>query len=269
MHRLFFHIALWLVFKTFLLAYVPDRAGIERKLKENRYFLEFINAGISNFGDEKSRQLLQKAATEHYRAYRAYLQGHYDISHDYIRQSQLILRDLYVYMYDNIYRRDALYLLKSNSVVVVSSRDERAIKLLNLGYRDVKHADIYRKKGYHYPEHLYSIKIYSYIDGIKYLRQAKRYAFLAIIETHTPLPDKADFKKQTPDDYFNREKAEFLEDYLRVKNILTNMIDRKYIINDYDYFSHHDDNYGYISYEKPNLLEKYLNEAEAYLAKQK
>lgn len=263
---MFFRLSFFWIFWPLLLeALVPDRAGVERKLRENRYFLEFVNSGVSNFGDEKCRNLLQKAAVKHYQAYREYLKGQYEESHDFIRQSQLILRDLYVYIYDAIYRRDALYLLQSNSVVVVSSRDERAIKLLNLGYRDVKHGDIYRKKGYHYPKHLYSIKIYSYIDGIKYLRQAKRYAFLALIETHTPLPDKADFKVQTAEDYFNKEPVELQRDYLRVKNLLTNMIDRKYFTNDYDYFTHHDDNYGYISLGKKNLLEKYLNEAEMYL----
>ncbi len=242
---------------------VPDRVGVERKLKENRYFLEFINCGVSNFKEEKSQNLLREAAVLHFRGYRAYLQGNYDIAHGFIRESQLVLRDLYVHMYDTVYRRDALHLLQSNSVVVVSSRDERAIRLLNLGYRDVKHGDIYRRKGYHYPEHLYSVKIYLYIDALKYLRQAKRYAFLALIESKTPLPDKADFKVQTSEEYFNKQEAELQADYLRVRNLLTNMINRRMFEDSYNYFTHHNDNYGLIGAQSENLLEKYLLEAGA------
>lgn len=260
----YMHLRFWLglcflfVSTQTIAALVPDRSGVERKLHENRYFLEFIDRGVSNFEDEKSKEMFRKAAQDHFRAYQFYLQGRYDESHEAIRESQLTLRDLYVYMYDSLYRVSALYLLKSNSVVVVSSRDQRAIRLLSLGYRDVKLADIYRHKGYNYPEQLYSVKIYFYIDAIKYLRQSKRYAFLALIETHIPLADKDDLKVQTVDEYFNPETKEYQEDYTRVKNRLTNMINRKLFTDNYDYFTHHDDNYGYISKGRKNLLEKYL-----------
>ena len=102
---------------------------------------------------------------------------------------------------------------------------------------------------------LYSKKIRYYIDSIKQCRRSKRYAFLALIESKTPLEEKTKYRTQTLDEGLTRTvDTEKLSDYNRVKNKLTNMINRKLFKNSYNFFLHHDDNYAFISGEKASIL---------------
>jgi len=238
----------------------PDRAFCEKILEENRYFLMFLNSGISNFAKPEHVQIFQSALNEHYQAHKEYLSGHYKITHQHIRSSHLILKDLYADVIQQYYLADTQLLLEKNSAMIIESKDARAEHLIRLGYRDLKVAEIYKNKGFAHNKQQYSTKIYFYIDAIKYARQSKRYAFLAIIESQTPFEDKDDFKLQTYDDFRDKSPKEKQTDFERVKTRLTNMIHRRLIVDNSEYFVHLFDNYDYIATQKKNQFDSFFKE---------
>lgn len=243
-----------------LSANAPDRAFCEKILSENKHFLDFLNTGVSNFAGEEHVKAFHAAALEHYKAHQRYLAGHYKETHRHIRESQRILKDLYPAMLNLYYQKDARELLERNSAMIVETKDVRAAHLMRLGYRDLKVSEIFKQKGYNHNIHLYSTKIWFYIDAIKYARQAKRYAFLAIIESQTPYADKDDFKVQTIDDYFNKPEPEKQRDFERVRDKLTNLLHRKLIVDNYNFFFHLYDNYGYINYGRKNQYDEFVRQ---------
>lgn len=247
-----------LLFFAPLNANAPDRAFCEKILSENKRFIDFINVGISNFAGERHLKIFRAAALEHYKAHKEYLSGHYKETHAHVRESQKILKDLYLQALNDYYQKDTRELLERNAAMIVETKDVRAAHFMRLGYRDLKVSEIYESKGYNHNKHLYSTKIWFYIDAIKYARQAKRYAFLAIIESQTPYADKDDFKVQTIDDYFNKPAAEKQRDFDRVQSRLINLINRKLVVNNYNFFFHHYDNYGYINSGKKNQYEEFV-----------
>jgi hypothetical protein len=236
----------------------PDRGFCEKILGENKHFLEFLNSGLSNFADDEHVKVFDEAALEHYKAHKEYLSGHYQQTYQHVRNSQNILKDLYLSVINDYYQKDTRELLERNSAMIIETKDVRAAHFMKLGYRDLKVSEIYEGKGYNHNRHLYSTKIYFYIDAIKYARQAKRYAFLAIIESQTPYADKDDFKQQTLDDYFNKPEVEVQKDFERVRNRLTNLINRKLVVNNYNFFFHLFDNYGYINIDRKNQYDTFV-----------
>lgn len=241
-----------------LFANAPDRAFCEKILGENKRFIDFLNAGVSNFANKEHIEVFRSAALEHYKAHKEFLSGHYKETHSHIRESQKILKDLYLVVLNEYYQKDTQALLEKNSAMIIETRDVRALHLIKLGYRDLRVSEIYEGKGFNHNIHLYSTKIWFYIDAIKYARQAKRYAFLAIIESQTPFSEKDDFKQQTLDDYFNKPEPEKLRDFDKVQTRLINLINRKLVVNNYDFFFHHFDNYGYINTGKRNQYDDFV-----------
>jgi hypothetical protein len=238
----------------------PDRGFCEKILGENKRFLDFLNPGISNFARRDHIDEFRAASEAHYKAHKEYLSGHYRDTHNHIRDSQRILKDLYFNVLNEYYQKDTRELLERNSAMIVETKDVRAAHFMRLGYRDLKVSEIYEGKGFNHNRHLYSTKIWFYIDAIKYARQAKRYAFLAIIESQTPFSDKDDFKQQTIDDYFNKPEPDKQRDFEKVETKLLNLINRKLVVNNYNFFFHHFDNYGYINRGKNNQYEEFVAE---------
>lgn len=255
------------VFISQIHANAPDRGFCEKILGENKHFIDFLNPGISNFADEEHLQVFRSAALEHYKAHKEYLSGRYKQTHAHVRESQKILKDLYLQVLNNYYQKDTRELLERNSAMIIETKDVRAAHFMRLGYRDLRVSEIYEGKGYNHNKHLYSTKIWFYIDAIKYARQAKRYAFLAIIESQTPYGDKDDFKQQTIDDYFNKPEPEKQRDFDKVQSRLINLINRKLVVNNYNFFFHHYDNYGYINAGKKNEYDTFVAAQAAETAK--
>ncbi len=253
----------------FLWSLSPDQTLVERELKVNKYFLKFINVGVSNFGTQKNIEQLKEANQRDFNAHLWYMQGDYPRAYKELRASREILKDLYLDMVENRYIEDAKALLDLGAPIIIRSQDKKAQAFLRLGYRDLESAREYVLMGKNYNKFLFTNKIAAYIQAIKRLRRAKRYAFLALIEANTPLEDKPDYKTQTLDEYIRREEIKKereqlrLPDYQRVKNLLTNLIERRLLEDTYNFFLHHDDNYGYISKEKESILEKFNKELSA------
>lgn len=231
----------------------PDVSFIQRKLIENKYFFRFINISVSNFGDDEDKAMLLKAARLNYSAHKNHLKGEYDAAFVDIRSAHLALKKLYDRILWTRYLVDTRKILDASSPIVVGSRDKRAEKLLRLGYRDLVESARILRTARNINRFLYSTKVRQYIDAIKLARQGKRYAMLALIECRTTIEDKKDFQVQTIDEALNPTPKIIIPDFNRVKNLLTNMLNRKLLENFYDFFTHHYDNYGYT--QKRNYLE--------------
>lgn len=247
--------ALLLAMVTGLYAEAPDRIFSENKLHENRYFLEFINPGISNFNNEDHISSYKKAVKYHYQAHKAFLASEYSMTVALVRKSQSVLKELYYLVLKDVYRKQAQELLHYAVASIVYNHDRQATHLIKLGYRDVKTAAIIERKGHYYNKFLYSIKIHFFIDGIKVARQSKRFALLALMVHHTPMEDRDDYKKQSVNDAFNPEINKKEQSYLRVKKRLQNMLNRNLIEDELNFFVHHDDNYGFIHPSKKSILD--------------
>lgn len=228
-------------------AFIPDLAFSQKILKDNHYFLHVLNQGISNFGTDKEIALFKEATQLNYNAHLYHVSNDFKNTYLSIRKSQEILRDLYYNLLVNHYYKDCRKILDTIAPIIIDTRDNIAAKFLMLGYRDLRLSKKYLRFGRHTNRFLFSIKIRYYINAVKLARRAKRYAFLALIESKTPYAEKKTFKKVTLDDVMQKEKSESQNDYSRVKNMLVNNINRKLIINSHDYFNHHNDNYGYIT----------------------
>ncbi|RME87912.1 MAG: hypothetical protein D6767_11065, partial [Candidatus Hydrogenedentota bacterium] len=223
----------------------------------NKYFFFFLNTCVSNFGDKNDIALFIDAAKENYKAHEFYLQGNYNQAFKEIRLAHKILSKLYRQILVQKYRRDARILLDKGAPIIVGAKDPRAEHFLKLGYRDLVDAYRLQRQADNSNRFLFSLKIRLYIDAIKLVRQAKRYAFLGLIESKTPLPDKKDFQTQTLNEYLNKTKPPHIPDFDRVKNTITNMLNRRLFPNYYDFFRHIHDNYG-LKYDRDILKENQI-----------
>lgn len=223
-------------------------------LHDTEYFLRFLDMAVANFGEKQHMKTLIEANDLKFKAHLEYLQGNYAQSYKLVKRSQELLNNLYFEMVD-IYDEDAEKLLQISAPIIVLAKDKTAHLFLRRGYRDLKSNRNFKKMGKNTTRFLYSKKIRYYIDSIKQCRRSKRYAFLALIESKTPLEEKTKYRTQTIDEGLTRTvDTEKLSDYNRVKNKLTNMINRKLFKNSYNFFLHHDDNYAFISGEKASIL---------------
>jgi len=233
-------------------AIIPDAAFSEKIIKDNHYFITFINTGVSNFGSEEQKKNLYKAQQfdHNARLYHVAL----DFKHTFIevRKSHVAMRDLYYDMLQNTYIKTTLEMLDAIAPQIIASKDAKAARFIQLAYRDLQDCRRYVRFGRNLNKFLYSMKIRYYIDAVKLIRRSKRYGILALMEINTPYEDKAEYKTQTLDEAIRKVEAEDLTDYERVKFKLQNFINRRLIKDPYDYMTHHNDNYGYIA--KKNAL---------------
>lgn len=235
-------------------AAAPDQGFVEKILRENRYFIEFANVSVSNFGSTENEKALKESNQHHFNANLYYLESNYVDAFKEIRLSQEILLDLYYDIVQKRYLEDSRTLLDQNAPIIIQSKDKKSALFLQLGYRDVEVTRQFRDMGYNYNRFLFSNKIRYYIDGIKRARRAKRFAFLALIESKTPIEDKAEYQTQTWDDARNKDDKEKIRDFERVKNNMINQLNRKLYTDSMNFFLHHEDNYGLISGQKKSYL---------------
>lgn len=240
----------------------PDQGFVEKILRENRYFIEYANVSVSNFGSAENEKALKDANQHNFNANLYYLESNYVDAFKEVRLSQEILLDLFYDVLQKRYLEDSRALLDLNAPIIIQSKDRKSAHFLQLGYRDVEVARQFRDMGFNYNRFLFSNKIRYYIDGIKRARRAKRFAFLSLIESKTPIEDKVDYQTQTWDDARNKDDREKIRDYERVKNSLANQMNRKLYTDNMNFYLHHDDNYGLISGQKKSLLKDAFKELQ-------
>ncbi len=242
-----------------------QRAGELRKaekgLKDNRFYFEFLDSSITNFGTEKEKKLFKEATQRDIIAQLLFMKFLFHQSFLEVRKSQNILINLY----QKTLKMDiskTRKLLNELAPYVIESKNKSAIHYLGLGYRDVKVSRIFYKMADNYKESLYSLRLYKYVRAIKKAKHGKRYAFLAMIEA-----------KATPE-----EKKEFIlnPDFEELKKRITKYSPqekREYynlVHLDNYYLSKGNKSYYDTLWEKPDIHEikdyqKYLDEEETYL----
>lgn len=161
-----------------------DQTTTERILRENKHFVEFLNVCLSNFGDSRREDFL-KAYQQHFNADVAYLQSDYKRAYHRVYASQGDMEKMYHAVLRDAYLEDSKAILDTLAPDIIRSKNARARLYLTLGYRDRTVSWTHFTIGENSNPKLYSYKIYQYIEGIKVVRRAKRYAFLALFECQT------------------------------------------------------------------------------------
>ena len=90
-----------------------DQTFVERILKENRDFIDFIDMAVTNFSQDKKTDLFN-IYQKHFNAEVAFLQGDYKRAFDSVYDSQKDMVNLYEHILTELYLEDSKNILDSN-----------------------------------------------------------------------------------------------------------------------------------------------------------
>lgn len=156
-----------------------DQTYVERILKDNRSYIEFINLCVSNFAPDKKDELFA-VYQKHFNGEVAFLQGDYKRAFDNVYASQKEMELLYEYMLTVHYLEDSKNMLDGLAPEIIRSKNPLSRQYLALGYRDRTVARTHYVVGDATHPRLHSYKIFKYQEGIKMARRAKRYGLLSL-----------------------------------------------------------------------------------------
>ncbi len=175
---------------VFMLAFTPsafssaDQLTVERILAENKSYIEFMDACITNFGEAKVSQY-KEIYQMYFNAEVAFLQSDYKGSFKRIYSLQGKFAELISDVLKNSYLESSKDILDQLAPEIIKSKNTRAKLYLTLGYRDRAVAYNYFTIGTASNPKLFSYKIFRFIESIKMARRAKRYGFYALYESQT------------------------------------------------------------------------------------
>ena len=156
-----------------------DQPYVERLVKDNREFIDFIDTCVTNFNMDK-KDVLFNIYQKHFNAEVSYLQGSYKRAYDEIYSSQKDLVELYEHILTEYYFEDSKNILDGFASEIIKSKDGGAKQYLTLAYRERTLArTLYMAGEAAYPKH-FSFKISKYREAIDLARRAKKYAFIAL-----------------------------------------------------------------------------------------
>ncbi|MFA5518930.1 MAG: hypothetical protein WDA74_06720 [Spirochaetota bacterium] len=181
-----------------------DQTYVERIIKDNRGYLEFLNICVSNFASEKKEELFT-IYQKHFNGEVAFLQGEYKRAFDNIYDSQKDMELLYEYMLTAHYLEDSKDMLDGLAPEIIRSKNSLSRQYLSLGYRDRTVARNHYIVGDATHPKLRSYRIFQYSEGIKMAKRAKRYGLLALYSGQTP-----EVKRMIYNQLFKDENAEGL-----------------------------------------------------------
>lgn len=161
-----------------------DQTYVERILKENRDFIDYVDFGVTNFAPDKKNDLFT-IYQKHFNAEVSFLQGDYKRAFDNVYDSQKDMVVLFETILTEYYLEDSKNILDNIAPEIIRSKDPAARQYLTLGYRDRTLARTHYIVGEASHPKLYSYKIYKYVDAINMSRRAKRYGFIAIYTSQT------------------------------------------------------------------------------------
>ncbi len=162
-----------------------EQATIERIIKENRSFVDFMNVSITNFGDQTKVDQFKTIYEMHFNGFVAYLQADYKRAFKRVYESQGKQVDLCSKIVKNLYLEDSKDILDRLAPLIVRSKNAKSRLYLTLGYRDRTVGRNNYIVGMASNPKLHSYKLYKFIKAIKRSRRAKRYGFLALFESQT------------------------------------------------------------------------------------
>lgn len=156
-----------------------DQTLVERILKENREFVDFIDLSVTNFAPDKKNDLFT-IYQKHFNAEVAFLQGDYKRAFDNVYDSQKDMVALYEYILTEYYLEDSKNILDGFAPDIIRTKNISAKQYLTLGYRDRTLSRMYYISGEASHPKLYSYKIFKYREAINMARRSKRYAFISL-----------------------------------------------------------------------------------------
>ncbi len=178
------YLLLAFIFTASALFAAIDQTYVERILKDNRSYVEFINICVSNFAPEKKDELFT-IYQKHFNGEVAFLQGDYKRAFDNVYDSQKDMELLYEYMLTSHYLEDSKNMLDGLAPEIIRSKNSLSRQYLSLGYRDRTVARTHYVVGEATHPKLRSYRIFKYQEGINMARRAKRYGLLALYSGQT------------------------------------------------------------------------------------
>lgn len=219
--RPFFYILLFLIFIIFLQnpagaqqAASSTSAGeqrfAEKGLKDNRYFIYYLNSTITNTGTEEDKNAFADIIKRDIVSQFFYMRFMFAESFDQVRIVQENLITLYhKKLNDEI--NVSLSLLNILAAETIQSKDSDARQYLRLGYRNIRSAKIEIGMADAFKPSLYSMRLHKYIRAMKQIKEAKRFAILILIQNNLPPEEKLLIKKYNFDiisDYITKFSPE-------------------------------------------------------------
>ena len=184
-----------------------NKSGEQRKaekgLRDNRYFIYFINSSITNYGTDVQKKAFREIIQRDLMSQILYLKFMFYESFVEIRRSQRHLIDLY----REILKSDIAMLKKQLDAfapAVIRSEDPLAREYLRLGYRETSNTALEMGMGDAYRPTLYSMRLYKYVKAVKRIKEAKKYGFYALIRARMTKEERVKNKTITFDDIDKR-----------------------------------------------------------------
>ncbi len=170
-----------------------EQRHAQKSLKDNRYFIKFINPTISNRGTDNEIRLYEEAIRHDLIGRILYMKFSFHNAFVELKKSQLLMIELYkqVILYDV---KDSRNLLNNAAPEILKNKEHYPKKYLSLGYRSSKWAERIMVMADNLPERNYSIRLYEYSKAVKRAKFAKRYAILALIESRLEPENKRKMK---------------------------------------------------------------------------
>jgi hypothetical protein len=159
-----------------------DQTSVDRMLKENKEFIDFLDVCMSNFG-EKERDQYFDVYEMHFNADVAYLQSDYKRAYNSIYNSQKRQTSVFPEVLAKYYLEDSKTLLDRIAPEIIKSKNAPARHYLSLGYRDRATARNFQVMADAQNPRQFSEKIFRYMEAIKISRRAMRFAFLSLFES--------------------------------------------------------------------------------------
>lgn len=159
-----------------------DQTSVERMLKENKVYLEFLDTCITNLGGKEGDAFFNVCEMQ-FNADVSFLQSDYSRAFKYIYGSQGKQIPLYVEVLSRYYLEEAKGILDKIAPNVIKSKNAPARLYLTLGYRDRAVSSNTQTVADASHPRLYSDKLYKYQEAVKVARRSMRYAFLALFES--------------------------------------------------------------------------------------
>ena len=185
-----------------------EQRKAEKGLKDNRYFIYFLNSTVTNYGTEKQQTLFRETIQRDIFSQFLYMKYLFYESFMEIRKCQKNL----INMYKEFLTQDIVmtkHELDTFAPKVISSKDPLARLYLRLGYRETVSTSIEMGMADHYRETLYSMRLYKYVKAVKRVKEAKKYAFLAYMRA-SQTNDERQSKKVLSFDEINKKMSSLL-----------------------------------------------------------
>jgi hypothetical protein len=159
-----------------------DQTSVERMLKENKGYIEFLNVCITNFGDKEADSFFNVYEL-HFNGDVSFLQSDYSRAFRSIYNSQNKQTGLFSEVFAKYYLEDSKNLLDKIAPEIIKSKNAAARFYLTLGYRDRAIARNFQVQADAQNPRLFTEKIFRYEEAIKIARRAMRFADLALFES--------------------------------------------------------------------------------------